>query len=354
MHEKYNTLLYDGYLYDVKSNCNLNAARLVLGDIEFVALHYLVGAEADVRYVVKSGRLYIRYLKTYVPKENVPCCEKPISIKEVETFAFHESRLVKHVIDEIVCENLDTFFPYTGTIVAHQYYIDEVEWGDKTHIEESYFRFFEGRLDQENSLIQHNDEAFISQFCWDESKRSGTNASKDEKPRGHRWYFVDPVGSFLQNEHLLNVHVNYCVSRRIKDEWLDEILSAANPVLRLEHMDEVEPGANDFRLCSSDLVCDFIRCLDVEKVIRVYDYIQFEKYDDYPQKMLEELFVKSNLLADNCTEENVIKCVKILELFSEKGFKVPKTACYIKLVSENLPKCYKPNRIIELLSCLQL
>lgn len=162
------------------------------------------------------------------------------------------------------------------------------------------------------------------------------------------------VSFSYENNMVLNVHVNYCVSRRIKDEWLDEILSAANPVLRLEHMDEVEPGANDFRLCSSDLVCDFIRCLDVEKVIRVYDYIQFEKYDDYPQKMLEELFVKSNLLAENCTEENVIKCVKILELFSEKGLKIPKAACYIKLVSENLPKCYKPNRIIELLSCLQV
>lgn len=355
MHEKYNTLSYNGYLYGVKGDCNIKAVRYIIGDVELTAQHSLVGYEANARFSVVDGQLFVNYLKAYVQKgkgKELRCTEQ-VTVSEVDTFAFYERTMVKHVIDEIVCDDINRFFPYTGTIVAHQYYVDEVEWGAKTHIEESVFCFREGILDVESSTIRHNDEKFITSVCWDESKRNPDTNSTEKKSTGRRWYFVDPIGSYLQNEHLMNVHVNYCVSRRIEDEWLEEILSAEVPVLRCEIMQESEPGLGNFHMVSMDLVCDFIRLLDQRRLEDVYDHIQFDKYDDYPQQMLEALFVKSKLFSDNCNEDNLMRCSNILQLFVHKGLRVETADRYIKLVSEALQSSQCVEHILELLHDLR-
>ena len=351
MHEKYNTLSYDGYLYGVKGDCNLKAVRYIIGDVELSAQHSLVGSEANVRFSVRDGRLFINFFKTYVPKGKgkALCCTEHMTASEVDTFAFYERTLVKHVVDEVICDNITRFFPYTGIIVAHQYYIDEIEWGTKTHREESVFYFDDGCLNIEKSIIQRNDEVHMTRFCWDESKRRIPVTVKEGEPAGRRWYFVNPVGSYLQNEHLMNVHVNYCVSRRIKNEWLDEILSAQEPVLRCELMCETEPGANDFLPRTVDLVCVFIQYLDFEKLKRIYEHIQFEKYEDYPQQMLEALLVKSKVLTENQCEDNLRQCIKILELFLRQGLKFKEVERYSKLVLENVHDSHFANSIAELL-----
>lgn len=351
MHEKYNTLSYNGYLYGIKGDCNIKAVHYILGDVELTALHSLVEIDADARFSIIDGQLFVNYIKTYTPrgKGKALHCGVQINVSEIDTLAFGGQAMVKHVIDEVVCDGINLFFPYTGTIVAHQYYVDEVEWGAMTHIEESIFCFRDGFLAVENSDIQHNDEMFISQVRWDESKRVVGANSTNEKPTGRRWYFVDPIGSYLQNEHLFNVHINYCVSHQIKDEWLDEILSAKVPILRCEIMQEKEPGTGDFFNTSPDLVCDFIRLLDQRRLEHVYDHIQFDQYDDYPQKMMESLFVDSKLLEEKCDEENVRRCIGILKMFLDKGLKVSNIERYIALV--NGDSCHINNKsdIVELL-----
>lgn len=352
MHEKYNTLSYNGYLYGVKGDCNIKAVRYILGDVELTAQHSLVGYESNARFSIVDGQLFVNYLKAYVQKgkgKELRCTEQ-VTVSEVDTFAFYERTMVKHVIDEIVCDDINRFFPYTGTIVAHQYYVDEVEWGAKTHIEESVFCFREGILDVESSTIRHNDEKFITSVSWDESKRSHYTNSTENKSTGRRWYFVDPIGSYQQNEHLMNVHVNYCVSHRIKDEWLEEILSAEVPVLRCEIMQESEPGLGDFHMVSMDLVCDFIRLLDLRRLEDVYDHIQFDKYDDYPQKMMETLFVVSGIFGDKCNEENLRKCIEILRLFLDKRLKLNNTEKYVDLVNEVAGHIENRRAILELLN----
>ena len=337
MHEKYNTLTYNGYLYGVKGDCNIKAVRHILGNIELAAQHSLVGYEANARFSIIDGQLFINYFKAYVPNGNGKklCNTEQITVSELDTFAFYEKTMVKHIVDEVICDGINRFFPYTGVIVAHQYYVDEVEWGSQTHIEKNVFCFHEGVLDVEGSIIQQSDETFMSQVRWDESKRVVATNTTDEKLTGRRWYFIDPIGSYLQNEHLFNVHINYCVSHQIKDEWLYEILSAKAPVLRCEIMQESEPGRGDFHRVSIDLVCDFIRLLDQRRLEDVYDHIQFDKYYDYPQKMMESLFVDSKLLKDECSEENVRKCIGILKLFLDKGLKVNNIERYITLLDND-------------------
>lgn len=132
----------------------------------------------------------------------------------------------------------------------------------------------------------------MTRFCWDESKRRIPVTVKEGEPAGRRWYFVNPVGSYLQNEHLMNVHVNYCVSRRIKNEWLDEILSAQEPVLRCELMCETEPGANDFLPRTVDLVCVFIQYLDYEKLKHIVDEVvcdDINRFFPYSELVLENV-----------------------------------------------------------------
>ena len=51
------------------------------------------------------------------------------------------------------------------------------------------------------------------------------------------------------------------------------------------------------------------------------EHIQFEKYEDYPQQMLEALLVKSKVLTENQSEDNLRQCIKILELFWRQGLK---------------------------------
>lgn len=355
MHEKHNTLTYNGYLYGVQGDCNLKAARYILGNVELAAKHSLVGIDANARFSVVDGKLFINYIRAYVPKGEGEklCQEESITISKSDTFAFYEKRLVEHCVDEVVCGDIARFFPYTGVIVTHQYYVDEVEWGAKTHKNECVFCFCDGHLDVENSIIHNNDELFITQFCWDENKRSDKTILTDSEHSGRRWYFIDPIGSYLQNEHLMNVHINYCVSHQIKDEWLDEILSAKVPVLRCEIMQESEPGVGDFHEVSMDLVCDFIRLLDQKRLEEVYDYIQLDKYDDYPQKMLEALFIKSKIFSDNCNEDNLMRCSNILQLFVRKELKVEESDYYIKLVSDSLQGSQCAGRILRLLHDLK-
>ena len=352
MHEKYNTLSYNGYLYGVKGDCNIKAVHYILGDVELTALHSLVEIDADARFSILDGQLFVNYIKTYTPrgKGKVLHCGVQINVSEIDTLAFGGQAMVKHVIDEVVCDGINLFFPYTGTIVAHQYFVDEVEWGAMTHMEESVFCFREGILDIESSTIRHNDEKFITSVCWDESKRNPDTNLSEEKSIGRRWYFVDPIGSYLQNEHLMNVHINYCVSHRIEDEWLEEILSAEVPVLRCEIMQESEAGSGDFHKVSMDLVCDTIRLLDRRRLEDVYDHIQFDKYEDYPQKMMETLFVVSGILGNKCNEENLRKCIEILKLFSDKRLKVNNTEKYVDLVNEVAGHIENRRAILELLN----
>ena len=79
------------------------------------------------------------------------------------------------------------------------------------------------------------------------------------------------------------------------------------------------------------------------------EHIQFEKYEDYPQQMLEALLVKSKVLTENQSEDNLRQCIKILELFWRQGLKFKEVERYSKLVLENVHDSYFANSIAELL-----
>lgn len=89
--------------------------------------------------------------------------------------------------------------------------------------------------------------------------------------------------------------------------------------------------------------------MDFEKLKRIYEHIQFEKYEDYPQQMLEALLVKSEVLTENQSEDNLRQCIKILELFLYQGLKFKEVERYSKLVLENLHDSRLANSIAELL-----
>jgi hypothetical protein len=72
-------------------------------------------------------------------------------------------------------------------------------------------------------------------------------------------------------------------------------------------------------------------------------------FTPYPQQMLEALLVKSKVLTENQSEDNLRQCIKILEQFLHQGLKFKEVERYSKLVLENLHDSRLANSIAELL-----
>lgn len=330
---KFNTISYYGYLYRVITDIETEAVKHVLGNVEIAPrTHFGLLRGTSVNFKIENDRLYIKYLQTCLTNESESLLNTDIKAK-IEC-------LKQNLI--VTCEDLDVFFPYSGKIEAYQYYVDEVEVGFKTHSDKSNFGFSLGNLEKEGSKILKNDTKFITSVTWDETKptKGGENGSNN-------WYLVDPEGSCMQNTNLLGVHVNYVVTHQITDKMLRELLNVKKPILRCVIMQETKSGSNKYELNTNyDLVRDFIINLDVQHLEQVYPYIQFEKYKDYPERMMFALFNESGFLKENRTDEGVA----ILKLFVEKGLKLDNVDKYVTLATENISDEQIKTKLITLLN----
>lgn len=322
-----------GNTYKLSGESNGFAKSLVVGDIDTYI--YQGSMQCVEQYKIEDNKLFLTSFICLIDindeyKIKTEYKDK-MKISRVKTHFLKNDRFFEQEVIEVLYDGMNIPCPYSGQIYARQYYPDEVEACGKTHLEEDLFVFSDGCIDLEKSKVSCRDGLFVTQFAWldgvDHHSRSGAYSSQDGKV-----FFLDPIGSYLQQDGVFARYVNYFASRRIRKELIDDLLEYKKPVLRTEMMFQKGIGTDEFEKRAFDLPLLAIRFLDVETLRWMYDYIQFDDYKDYPEWMLEELFSE---WYEKSKEQGTLEYIRILELFVEKELNCKNADSFISLFKED-------------------
>ncbi len=144
---------------------------------------------------------------------------------------------------------------YTGTKHARQYYVDEVEYGEKMHDRLCTFVFEQGEFLPEKSDVVLSDERFIAPLTWSE---------RAEVRDGRTMLFLNPTGSVMQYEELLARYIFYANTQKLDKDWVDRMKQLRHPVFRMEVMQADDTGR--FARKVYDLAFLAVRFLDAERL----------------------------------------------------------------------------------------
>lgn len=343
---------YMGNTYKIYCGISDFAVSLVVGDVDVCPL--FDGTYCGAEYKIEDSVLILKSFICLIDAEYEDKIKREyrdkMKISHIKRSFLKDGRLVFREVSEIVCDKLNLPCPYSGMACARQYYPDEVEDFGKMHSEEDLFVFSDGILDIHKSRIACRNELFITQFVWQDGKdrhtRSGAYSSQNGKV-----FFLDPIGSYLQQDGVFARYINYLVSRSIKKELIDDLLLYKKPVLRSEMVFQKSADKDEYEKRVLDLPLLAIRFLDHDALFWMYDYIQFDDYPRYPEWMLDELFTD---LYEKTKEYGASSHIRILELLSSKSLKCKNAEKFIlKLKEERTLTEKESEKIVELLEKLR-
>ena len=138
----------------------------------------------------------------------------------------------------------------------------------------------------------------ISQVTWnDENLQTYRNELQEKAPQekdrlwelGHKLFYVNPVGTYRQNEELVGLVVNYTMNNVKEDVLLQRLFAYEHPIFRVYCMAEVRPRTGEFRPIKYDLVEQIIKRKDASLLRKLYDYINLSDYAEYSLEINELL-----------------------------------------------------------------
>lgn len=241
--------------------CGAYSYRFKFDDIKNAVSKVFDGFPLDqsrvprARCTVEDGQLFLNSLTLFVLPANLG------KVLCYGHFAKYElkKRLIpgKCVYDCEECafvsfENLHIPLCIDNFLSARQVYIDEMDFSEAAHAEESTFVFSQGRLDVSRSNIMQSNEKLIGRFTWKEGMEIPLEDEITDMDCC-RIFFINPTGTLAQNHHVINAAAAYERCPGFEEPAVKAILRHKNPVLRTEYMRETRPRSGKSEYCCDDV-----------------------------------------------------------------------------------------------------
>ena len=100
---------------------------------------------------------------------------------------------------------------------------------------------------------------------------------RTKKCVSRKLFYLEQTGSVWKNERLIAAVTQLMCGHRLPEKEVCRILEDTPPLLRIDVMEETEPGSGQFRPRSFDLVHTALQLGEKELLERLLPYIDFER-----------------------------------------------------------------------------